>query len=551
MSTSGPVISDHYDVVIVGSGAGGLAAGITAKLRGLRPLLLEKTDKVGGSSALSGGVLWLPNNPLMAREGIRDSREAGLRYLANFVHDGDPASTPIRREAFMDAIAPMVAQFEGQGMQYLRCHGYSDYYDHLPGGSAPGRSLQAELFDVNRLGEWKTRLRPPTVAIPVRTGEGAQLMRVGITLEGKMMAAKVAGRFLTSKMTGKKLYNAGAALQGRMLEIALKLGVEIQTDAGLVDLDVRNGRVEGVHIRHGGADKTIRAPRGVIIAAGGFSRNLRMREQFQRQPTSTDWTHANPGDTGEAIQSMVKAGAALGWMDESWWVAGFQAGDTNYQIVPELMKPHGILVDASGQRFVNEARSYMEIGRACYARNATVPAIPAWVVMDSQHRKRYLFGFAPPGKIPKQWVKQGWIEEDTTIAGLARRCGIDAAGLEATVARFNGFCKTGVDEDFRRGDNKYAHYYGDPTNKPNPNLGAIAVPPFWAAPLRPGDVGTCGGAITDEYARVQRADGSVIDGLYAAGNCAAPLAGPYYVGAGLSIGVSSVFGYLAVHHALQ
>jgi 3-oxosteroid 1-dehydrogenase len=544
-------MSDQFDMVVVGSGAGGLSAAITAALRGLKPLLIEKTDLLGGSSALSGGVLWLPNNPLMAREGVTDSREAALRYLNNFVQDGDPASTPARREAFLDAIAPMVAQFEAQGMHYLRCDGYSDYYSHLPGGNAPGRSLQAELFNVNRLGSWKTRLRPPSVAIPVRTGEGARLMRVGITLEGKLMAAKVAGRYIASKLTGKTLYNSGAALQGRMLEIALGLGVEIWTNAALIDLDMRDARVEGVHLKHEGIDRSVRAARGVIVTAGGFAHNLRMREQYQRQPASVEWTHANPGDTGEAIESMARAGAALGWMEEAWWVSGFQAGGTNYQIVPELMKPHGVLVDASGRRFVNEARSYMEIGRACYARNAVSKSIPAWIVMDSQHRKRYLFGFQPPGKVPQEWVQRGWVRKDATITGLAGQCGIDPAGLEATVARYNGFCSTGIDVDFQRGDNAYAHYYGDPTNKPNPNLGPITEPPYWAVPLYPGDVGTCGGAITDEHARVLRSDGSSIDGLYAAGNSAAPLAGPYYVGAGLSIGASTVFGYLAVNHAVQ
>jgi 3-oxosteroid 1-dehydrogenase len=189
------------------------------------------------------------------------------------------------------------------------------------------------------------------------------------------------------------------------------------------------------------------------------------------------------------------------------------------------------------------------VGRACYARNATVKAIPAWVVMDSQHRKRYLFGFQPPGKIPKPWVEKEWIYSDDTIAGLAVKCGIDPVGLQAQVERFNGFAETGIDTDFQRGDNAYAKYWSDPTNKPNGSLGKIEKPPFWAAPLVPGDVGTCGGAITDPNARVLREDGSVIEGLYAAGNCAAPLAGPHYVGAGLSIGASSVFGYLAAKHA--
>ena len=536
-------------MVVAGSGAGGLAAAISAKLAGLRPLLIEKTPLLGGSSVLSGGVLWMPNNPLLAREGVADSREAALRYLENFVEEGDPASPPSRREAFVDAVGPLVRLMEEQGMRYLRCPKYSDYYDHLPGGHALGRSLQADLYDANRLGAWKAKLRVPTLPVPVRTSEGAQLMRVGFAVDGKVMAARVAGRMIKAKLTGRTMYGSGGALQGRMLEIALRLGVDIWTDADLVDLDMRDGRVEGVHLRHKGRDKTIATPRGVIVTAGGFAHNLAMRQAYQQEPVSVDWTQANPGDTGGAIEAMARAGAALGLMDEAWWVMTFLANGKSYQIVPELAKPHGILVDASGQRFVNEARSYMELGRACYARNKTSKAVPAWIVMDSRHRKRYLFGFQAPGKIPGKWVEAGWVRRDDTIEGLARQCGIDPAGLAATVTRFNDFAASGVDTDFQRGDNAYADYWGDPTCKPNSSLGAIAKPPFWAAPLVPGDVGTCGGVITDAHARVLRDDGAAIDGLYAAGNCAAPFAGPHYVGAGHSIGSSSVFGYLAVQHA--
>ena len=544
-------MTDRYDIIVVGSGAGGLAAAITARLQGLRPLLIEKTSLLGGSSVLSGGVLWMPNNPLLARDGIADSREDSLRYLSNFVEAGDPASTPARREAFVDAVGPFVALLETQGMQYERCPDYSDYYEHLPGGHAAGRSLQAALFDANRLGSWKATLRPPSIPLPVRTSEGARLMRVGITLEGKVMAARIGARLVWSKLTGKALFGAGGALQGRMLEIALKLGVEIWTDTGLVDLDLRDGQVEGAHLLQDGKPLTLAATHGIIVTAGGFARNLAMREEHLQAPTTVEWTKANPGDTGDAIDAMARAGAALGWMDEAWWIMTFVANGETYQIVPELIKPHGMLVDASGQRFVNEARSYMEQGRAAYARNSVSRAIPAWMIMDSRHRKRYMFGYQPPGRMPKAWVANGWVRQDTTIAGLAHQCGIDPEGLERTVERFNGFCKTGVDTDFQRGDNAYAAYWGDPTNKPNPSLGSIAEPPFWAAPLVPGDVGTCGGAITDEHARVLREDGSPIEGLYAAGNCAAPLAGPYYAGAGLSIGASSVFGYLGALHATQ
>lgn len=542
-------LADIYDIVVVGSGAGGLAAAITAKLSGLRPLLIEKTPLIGGSSVLSGGVLWMPNNPLLAREGIADSREAALRYLENFIEEGDPASTPARREAFVDAVGPLVTLMEEQGMRYLRCPKYSDYYDHLPGGHALGRSLQADLYNANRLGAWKAKLRVPSVPLPVRTSEGAQLMRFGHALDGKAMAARVAGRVIRAKLTGQTMYGSGGALQGRMLEIALRLGVDIWTEADLVGLDMKNGVVVGAHLLVEGKEKTVAASQGVVVTAGGFSHNLAMRQAYQREPASVDWTHSNPGDMGGAIEVMRDAGAALGLMEESWWVMTFLANDKTYQIVPELAKPHGILVDAKGQRFVNEARSYMELGRACYERNKTTKAVPAWLVMDSNHRKRYMFTFQPPGRIPKKCVEKGWVRSDDTIEGLARKCGIDPAGLAQTVRRFNGFVDRGVDDDFQRGDNSYGAFWGDPAYQPNTNLGSIAKGPFWAAPLVPGDVGTCGGAITDEHARVQRDDGSVIEGLYAAGNCAAPFAGPHYVGAGHSIGSSSVFGYLAVRHA--
>jgi 3-oxosteroid 1-dehydrogenase len=539
-----------FDLVIVGSGIGGLTAAITARLAGLAPLLLEKTPLIGGSSAWSGGVLWLPNNPLMQREGVPDSREAALRYLENFVTAQDFYSTPARREAFLDNIAPMVAALEAQGMQYRRCAGYSDYYDRLPGGCAAGRALEAELFDANRLGAWKAKFRGPSMPLPIRTSEGARLMRLGVRMDGKTMAATVAGRMLRDKLAGRATFGSGGALQGRMLEIALKLGVEIWTEAGLVELDVAGGRVAGVHLDHAGQRKTVRAGRGVLVAAGGFAHNRKMRETYQQAPISDAWTSSNPGDTGEALAAMMRAGAATALLDQAWWTTSWVRPDGKvFQIIPEMAKPHSILVDKAGRRLVNEANSYMEVGRAMYERDKTTPAIPAWIVMDGAHRRRYFFGFQPPGRMPKAWLANGWVKQDVTIEGLARQCGIDPAGLAATVERFNGYCDTGVDAEFGRGASAYNRYYADPTHKPNPSLGTIAEPPFWAVPLYPGDVGTCGGAVANEHAEVLREDGSVIAGLYATGNCTAPLAGPHYIGAGQSIGASGVFGYIAAQTA--
>jgi 3-oxosteroid 1-dehydrogenase len=466
--------------------------------------------------------------------------------MANFVQPGDLYSTPARREAFVDTVEEFVTTMESLGMKYRRCHGYSDYYEELPGGNAPSRSVEAELFDFNRLGEWKSRVRMPTFPVPVRLSESARMMRVGVTFEGKTMAARAAGRFLWAKLKGQALYGSGGALQGRMLEIAFRLGIDIWTEAGLVDLDVNNGRVEGVHIYRSGLPMSVRATKGVLVAAGGFARNTAMRQKYQQHPISDAWTFTNPGDTGEAIEIMEKAGAGLAVMDAVWWNTSFRPLGAEQRIaIPELIKPYGILVDQAGNRFVNESASYMEVGRAIYARHATTPAIPAWLVMDIRARRRYTFCFHAPGALPKKWLERDWVKQDISLAGLARQCGIDPSGLEATIARYNSFCKTGVDPDYGRGANAYNRYFGDPTVKPNPCMGPVAQPPFWAAPIWPGDVGTGGGVLANECAEVMRPDGSVIDGLYAAGNCTASLVGPYYVGAGQSVGASSIFGYIA------
>jgi 3-oxosteroid 1-dehydrogenase len=537
------------DVLVVGSGIGGLTATIAARLAGLKPMLVEKMPVIGGSSAMSGGVLWLPDNALMRREGVADSREAAITYLANFVSDDDPGSTPERREAFVDAVAPLVALYQSQGLPLLRCEGYSDYYDRLPGGNARGRSLETRVYDANRLGAWKARFKPQNMPIPARASEAAKLMQMGITWAGRKKAAEVALRGVRGKLTGKAVYSSGAALQGRLLEIALKLGCEIHTEAALVALDQEGGRVTGAQIRFGDRVERVKAARGVHISAGGFARNSAMRHQYQREPATDAWTHANQGDTGEAITAMAEAGAALGWMDESWWVMGFLNDiPGGNQIVPELSKPHIMLVGADGKRFVNEAASYMEVGRAAYERNKITRAIPAWAIMDSRHRKRFVFGFAMPGITPKSWIEKGYMKKEETIEGLAARCGIDVSELQRTIARWNAMSRMGVDEDFAKGRSAYNRYYGDPTQTPNPCMGGIEKGPFYAAPLVPGDVGTCGGAVTDENGQVKRPDGSRIEGLYASGNCTSPLAGPHYIGAGLSIGVSAAFGMLAVRH---
>ncbi len=542
------------DVLIVGSGIGGLTAAVTAKLSGLEPLLIEKQNEIGGSSALSGGVLWLPNNPLMRREGVEDSRDAALTYLASFVNDDDPGSTPERRMAYVDGVSPLVALYESQGIPLVRCEGYSDYFDTRPGGSARGRSVESPVFNGKRLGVWQQRFHGQNFPVPASASESAKLTTMKVSWAGKLKVLQVGLRMVWGKLTGKSLYTAGASLQGRLLEAALNLGCDIRNNTPFVDLEMEGGRVTGARAIIDGSETSIRARRGVLIAAGGFERNPAMRKQYQKEPISSEWTHGNRGNTGEAIQAMADAGAALGWMDESWWIPGFandESPEGSNQVMPEFHKPHAIVVAADGKRFVNEAENYMEFGRACYARNEVVKAIPAWAIMDMNHRQRYTFGYAMPGKIPPEWIEKDMVKQADTIEELAVQCGIDPDGLAETVRRWNTMCEKGVDEDFGKGSSAYNRYYGDPSKKPNPCMGPIVKGPFWAAPLQIGDVGTCGGAVTNEHAQVKRADGSVIEGLYATGNCTSPLAGPHYVGAGHSIGCSAIFGMLAVRHMAE
>jgi 3-oxosteroid 1-dehydrogenase len=271
-----------------------------------------------------------------------------------------------------------------------------------------------------------------------------------------------------------------------------------------------------------------------------------MRSKYGRQPSSTAWTVANPGDTGEIIEEAMRIGAATDLMDEAWWIpSSVQPDGSPLYAVYERSKPHAIMVDSSGQRFVNEAASYMFVGQAMYERNKTVPAVPSWWIMDSRNRARYLWGLCPGGVTPKKWIASGYMKKAATIESLAHKCGVDPAGLARTVERFNESAIDGLDPDFHKGERAYDRYYGDPRNKPNPCVGPVDKPPFYAVALYPGDVGTCGGLLTDERARVLDDEGQVITGLYATGNCTASVMGRTYPGAGASIGASFVFGWIA------
>ena len=556
---------ESYDFVVVGSGGGSMCAALVAQEHGKSSLIIEKLDKVGGSTGYSGGVWWIPNNPLMAREGVVDSYERARQYLDAVVGYDGPGTSSLRREAFLRSGPEMVAYLERKGMRFKRPEGYSDYYCDLPGGEPRSRSLIAELFDIKQLGSWKDRLsiyKGP----PMRVGldELPDLILLKRTWRGFRAALRVGLRIIAMTIRGQDLRGAGAALQGRMLQMALRDKVTIWPGTPVEELIVADGRVAGVVARRAGKMLRIQARDGVLLNVGGFSRNAAMRQQYGPQPSSAEWTAANPGDTGELILAAMRLGAATDCLDQAWWTPtsrgpndtpppGAVAEDGTALAFGhhfDISLPHAILVDGRGQRFANEAGSYMEVGQRMYQRHAeTGKGVPCWAIVESRHRARYLWG-PHLGRTPRSWIDSGYMIKAASIEQLALRCGIEPTDLQRTISRFNDFCRSGIDQEFGRGGKAFDRYHGDPTVRPNPNLGPIEKPPFYAVRIYPGDVGTAGGLVTDHDGQVLRADGSVIAGLYATGNSTASVMGKTYPGAGASIGASFVFAYRAALHVV-
>jgi 3-oxosteroid 1-dehydrogenase len=559
---------NEYDLLVVGSGGGSMVAALAAKKLGASVAILEKQAKVGGSTALSGGVWWVPNNPLMARAGVRDSYEQALLYLNTVVTHRGPATSPARLNAFLRAAPRMVEFLEQAGMRFRRAQNWPDYHDDLAGGSVETRSLMAENFNIRRLGTWADRLATHVrmKALPLGTDQFPSLFLMKRNFSGKLTALKAAWGVLLNRLPGMDVVANGAAIQGRMLEMALAQDVQIFPQTPVEDLWVENGRVTGVRASVQSESRLIRARQGVLLNCGGFSRNAGMRQELQRSPIHAGWTNANLGDTGEVMRCAIKLGAATDVLDAAVWVATSQHTNGSYpstELGPDgraypplhhldLSLPFLIVVDQDGRRVFNESASYVEVGEGIYKRQGeTGRAVPCWVVFDARNRQRYPWASQGPGVTPKEWIETGYMKKADSLADLARQCGIDPAGLAQTVERFNEFARTGIDADFNRGGHAFDRAHGDPTVKPNPNLGPIDTGPFYAVALYPGDVGTAGGLVTDQYGRVLRADGDEIEGLYASGNVAASLFGYCYPGAGASIAASFTFGWLAALHALD
>ena len=553
-----------YDVIVVGSGAGAMSAAVVAADQGLSVLVVEKSDKYGGTSAISGGGIWIPNNHYFADKGGKDSYEKALTYLKAST-DGKIDEERLR--AYLEYAPRMIHYLETRSrVRYAVAEKYPDYYQHLPGSLPGGRSLDPELFDTSLLGDEYDNMRKPSpttllmgcIAWTARHAHKAMSREFGWRL---MILGLIARYKLDFKWRRKTKMDRRAAL-GASLIAALRRSlmdrnVPLWLNTDFRTLLVENGRVTGIRALRDGQMVTIQARRGVIFGSGGFEQNQALREKYLPQPTQVGWSATPPGNnTGAALEAAQAIGAATDLMDWAWWAPTIKVpGEEKPRgIFAERAFPGAIVVNGHGKRFVNEAAPYLEFVDAMYREHQKDgKSIPAWVVFDAHYRFNYAMGplmpaqVAPDSRLRKEWLNTVYWKADT-LADLAKQIGVDPAGLEATAQRMNDYARTGIDVDFGRGGNVFDRYYGDSNVKPNPCLAPLAKGPFYAMRLDAGDIGTKGGLLTNANAQVMHENGQPIPGLYAIGNTSSSVMGTSYPGAGGTLGPAMTFGYIAARH---
>ncbi|OCX63364.1 3-ketosteroid-delta-1-dehydrogenase [Lysinibacillus sp. AR18-8] len=541
-----------YDVVVVGSGAAGLTAGLTAKLQGMKSLVIEKTDRYGGASAISGGALWIPNNHIIKGAGVPDTHELARQYLDSTIGDRVPEEL---KEAYITR-GPEMLRFlynKTKHMRFQYAKGYSDYYPEKPGGLSQGRSIEPLIFDLTKMGSLANSMRRATLSTKGFTMNSYEFHKVNMitrTLKGKTTALKLGARLVKSKVTKSDPVALGEALIARLRLSLAEANGELWLSTAFKDFIMGKGRVIGIIVERDGQELKIEAKKGVVLSSGGFSHNQTLREKYLPSPTNAAWTSSPEGQTGDILEPGVKIGATLDLMDKVWGAPSvIDPQGHPFFLVADRGVPNMIVVDSAGQRFVNEAAPYHEFVDTMYKhQEVTQQAVPSWILIDASAKSRYIFtGLFPGQAFPKSWFEHGVAKSAETIEELAKQMEVPAENLVATVNRFNDFARNGHDDDFYRGDSAYDNYYGDPT-LPNPNLAEIKKAPFYALRLYPGDIGTKGGLVVDEYARVIKENGEPIEGLYASGNCSASIMGETYPGPGATIGPGMTLSFVATAH---
>lgn len=509
-----------YDVVVVGTGAAGLTGALRAASRGLRVLVLEKDDVVGGTAALTGGGLWAPTNTWLVQAGVQDSLEQSQIYLDHTVGDRTPRSM---QQAFLHGAAPTIDWLATLGVRFSRLLGFPDYAPDQPGGRIDGRAIAPKGISPEAAAgiPWPLREKLPC-------GDGGP----------PMPAYDLGGRLF-----------GGRSLVGQLLFACRDAGVVIWTACAFHDLLTEGERVVGVTSDRG----QIAAPAGVLLACGGFEHNSALRAAYQLPYVTTgQWSLGVAGNTGDGLRAGLALQAATDLLEDSWWTPAFERPDGPSFLLWERTAPLGFVVDQSGRRWGNEGIAYNEYGQQMRLDDAR---LPSYLVFDSRGLGRYGFAGLQPGQDPTPWVEAGTLHRADSIEGLA--AGLGLIDLPETTARWNAMAHAGIDEEFGRGAegsferqllSVFLGYGGlAPSSHefPNPSLAPVDEGPFYIAPVVLGDLGTKGGLVTDHHGRVIRSDGSVIAGLYAAGNTASSVMGHTYPGPGSCITPGMAFARLA------
>ncbi len=536
-----------FDVVVLGTGAAGLVAAVVAAEAGASVGLFEKSDLVGGTTSMSGGVVWMPNNHHMLEAGLADSRDDALAYLhalSSGLLDSDLAAS------FVDNGPEALRWLEDNtACRFFVIDGYPDYHPEHPGGKpGGGRSLDNEVFSFDELGDWADRIRNPGGPMPMTLSDTA--------LGG---ATGPPDKALIADRIAKHANGLGLALVGALLRACLDRGIEPNLSHRAVELVTDDGRVTGVRFAlpdgdcagtgGGGSVVEVEARNGVILATGGFEWNPELVKTFLRGPMTAP--ASTPTNTGDGLVMAMAVGARLGNMPHAWWVPVARIpGETEWGeprvrlVLSERTRPRSILVNAHGRRFCNEAGNYNAMGGVFHTFDPatfTYPNQPAWMVFDHGHQQRYNVFTVRAGDAVPDWIVTG-----ETVSELAVRIGVPPDALEATVARFNEHARRGDDPDHGRGRSAFDHFNGDRTLEPPfTTLGPLDAGPYHALRIECGSLGTNGGPRTDARARVLRQGGGVIPGLYAAGNTMAAATAMAYGGAGGTLGPAIAFGYVA------
>jgi succinate dehydrogenase/fumarate reductase flavoprotein subunit len=553
----------NCDVLVVGSGAGGLSAAVTAAYHGLNVVVVEKAPVFGGATSWSGGWAWTPGNPLAKADGVNEDKESFRTYLRHVL---GPDYQADRVDAFLAAVPHMVRFFQDRtALQFVPGSKINDVYGNVPGAGTGHRSVGPKPFDARKIGpELRARMRHQlyeTSFLGMGIMAGPDLSKFLSASQGNPKGILHAGRRVSRHFLDLLLHRRnmqlvnGTALTGRLLKSADDLGVDLRVStAAKALLTDDSGTVTGAVVRSPEGELQIDAARGVVLAAGGFPNDVTRRaELFPKTPTGREhWTLAPKETSGDGISLGESVGArfrtdgksAAAWCPVS--LVPYRNGRTGtFPHIMDRAKPGSIGVRADGKRFVNEADGYYDYVAALLEATPDGEAVESWQIADSRFVRKFPLGMAKPLPVPLfPYVRSGYLKKGRTLEELAARCGIDPVALRHTVERFNENARAGVDPDFGRGGTPFNRYGGDASTQPNPSLGPIEKGPFYAVRVVPGSFGTFAGLDTDSRSRALDSNGAPIPGLYVAGNDQSSVMGGHYPAGGINLGPALTFGYI-------